>query len=297
MFVEVKKPYANIYKELDPKSDIIEQAKKGDHLELVFEGTSWYHVKVKNSFGWIEKRAGELTDNPGKVSIFSIIMLVLLVGGTFGGVSLLYLQKQVFQEHDAFSRKLFMNQKIAHTILSVLLLFLTIHAQEKQIEVADYYAKVYLAPNPKSKFIGWLQKGEIYYVINITDYWYRIQFKAAMGWVLRSQFKDYDPSAQTVQQNTDPFADSLTPDTANPLSHAGSIADSVEFKIALQGRRLTSRDTLKRLVPPPGDSASKSHSTAHTGSNSRTETRKIKAQELVYTTKPFFQSTCQATNG
>ena len=97
MFVEVKKPYANIYKELDPKSDIVEQAKKGDHLELVFEGTSWYNVKVKNSFGWIEKRAGELTDNPGRVSIFSIIMLVLLVGGTFGGVSY-YIYRNKFSE-------------------------------------------------------------------------------------------------------------------------------------------------------------------------------------------------------
>ena len=47
-------------------------------------------------------------------------MLVLLVGGTFGGLpDGIYLQIASFQEHDVFSRKLFMNQKIAHTILSV----------------------------------------------------------------------------------------------------------------------------------------------------------------------------------
>ncbi|NLG16173.1 MAG: hypothetical protein GX556_02445 [Fibrobacter sp.] len=86
-YVDIKKPFANIYKELDPKSEIIEQAKKGDHLELVFEGTSWYHVKVKeNSFGWVEKKAGEIVDNPGSVSVFSIILILLLVGGTAGGV-------------------------------------------------------------------------------------------------------------------------------------------------------------------------------------------------------------------
>ena len=155
-----------------------------------------------------------------------------------------------FQKHNAFSRKLFMNQKIAHTILSLLLLFVTIHAQKKQIEVVDYYAKVYLAPNPKSKFIGLAQKGELYQVINITDYWYRIKFNAAMGWVIRSQFKDYDPNTQTVQQNTIPFADTQTTDTATPLLHAESIADSQNFDTKIQGSTNISQDTLKRVIPP-----------------------------------------------
>ena len=85
-YVEVKAPFANVYKELDPKSEIIKQAKKGDHLELVFEGTSWYHVKVKESFGWVEKKAGEVVDNPGAVSVVSVLLLLLLIGGTAGGV-------------------------------------------------------------------------------------------------------------------------------------------------------------------------------------------------------------------
>ena len=34
-YVEIKKPFANIYEYLDPKSNILKQAKKGDFFELV----------------------------------------------------------------------------------------------------------------------------------------------------------------------------------------------------------------------------------------------------------------------
>ncbi|MDO5577627.1 MAG: hypothetical protein Q4F84_11180, partial [Fibrobacter sp.] len=77
----------NVYEELDPTSPIIEQAKKGDCYELVFSGTSWYRVKVKDRQGWIEKKAGELTNSPKKSPVVSIIICLLLIcaisGGTF----------------------------------------------------------------------------------------------------------------------------------------------------------------------------------------------------------------------
>ena len=49
-YVEIKKPFASVYEYLDPKSQILVQATKKDHFELVYEGTSWYQVKVKNNF-------------------------------------------------------------------------------------------------------------------------------------------------------------------------------------------------------------------------------------------------------
>ena len=91
-YVEITSPFANVYKELDPRSEIIEQAKKGDHLELVYSGTSWYRVTVKGKDGWVEKRAGNVVDNPGGVSFLAIFLLLLLVAGTAGGVYY-YIQK------------------------------------------------------------------------------------------------------------------------------------------------------------------------------------------------------------
>jgi hypothetical protein len=96
-YVEVKKPFANIYKFLDPKSTIIKQAKKGDHFELVYEGTSWYQVKFREEVGWLEKRAGSVVNNPGylfsSVSAIGFIIFLVLLAGTFGGVSF-YIYKQ-----------------------------------------------------------------------------------------------------------------------------------------------------------------------------------------------------------
>ena len=73
--------------------------------------------------------------------------------------------------------------------LCIFLLFsvLYINAQETEIEVTDFFAKVYLAPNEKSKFIGLAQRGERYFVVNHNDTWVRIRFKGAIGWVYSSQ--------------------------------------------------------------------------------------------------------------
>jgi uncharacterized protein YgiM (DUF1202 family) len=58
---------------------------------------------------------------------------------------------------------------------------------ETEVEIIDFFAKVYLAPNEKSKFVGLAQKGERYPVIDQHDTWVRIRFKNAIGWIYSSQ--------------------------------------------------------------------------------------------------------------
>jgi hypothetical protein len=98
-YVQITKPFANIYEYLDPQSTIIKQAHKGEYFELVSSGTSWYQVKVKDKVGWLEMRAGNVVDAPKKlfntipfgVFVLSIGMLIVTLGlvGFF-----LYRQKQ-----------------------------------------------------------------------------------------------------------------------------------------------------------------------------------------------------------
>jgi hypothetical protein len=91
-FVIVKVPYASIFKQLDPKSDIVEQAKQGDYLEVLSKGESWYLVKTKNAQGWIEKRSGEIVDRQGGHGFAIIIAILLLIGTT--GIVFYFISKQ-----------------------------------------------------------------------------------------------------------------------------------------------------------------------------------------------------------
>ena len=97
-YVEVRKDFASIYEYLDPKSEIVMQANKNDHFELVYVGTSWYQIKVKDKVGWLEKNAGVVVDNPG-VTFFSIpigtlfFFLLLLIATITGASFLIYKQK------------------------------------------------------------------------------------------------------------------------------------------------------------------------------------------------------------
>jgi hypothetical protein len=97
-FVEIKKPFASIYEYLDPKSTILLQATKNEHFELVYEGTSWYQVKVRNKVGWVEKSAGIVVNNPG-LTVFSIplgtllFFMLLLIATITGASFLIYKQK------------------------------------------------------------------------------------------------------------------------------------------------------------------------------------------------------------
>ena len=91
-YVEVKRPFANVYEFLDPKSTILRQARKGEFFPLVYEGTSWYQVKVKEQVGWLEKRAGDIVDSPrflfysipfATFSLFIILLIATLTGVSF----------------------------------------------------------------------------------------------------------------------------------------------------------------------------------------------------------------------
>jgi hypothetical protein len=91
-YLYVEEPLAKVYKELDPKSPIIRQVKKGEYLELVYDGETWHKVKVDGQIGWIEKRAGEIVDKKGGLPVISIVLFIIIAGGTLIGV-LLYIQK------------------------------------------------------------------------------------------------------------------------------------------------------------------------------------------------------------
>lgn len=101
-YVRIKKPFVSVYEKLDPKSNIIKQVSKGDHLELVYEGTSWYQVKVDGKNrpvnAWIEKNSGIIVDNPGKtilsIPVGTFVFFILLLIATIGvAVSIIYRQK------------------------------------------------------------------------------------------------------------------------------------------------------------------------------------------------------------
>jgi hypothetical protein len=68
--------------------------KKGDQLELIYAGTSWYNVKIGVKSGWVERKAGRLIDRPGIFSpIMSVVLIVIVLAGTIFGVSY-YIKKQ-----------------------------------------------------------------------------------------------------------------------------------------------------------------------------------------------------------
>ena len=91
-YVLVEEPLAKVYKELDPKSALVKQAKKGDYLELIYDGTSWNKVKVDGQEGWIERRAGKIVDNQGGAPVGLIIFFVL-AGASFIGFMVFQMQK------------------------------------------------------------------------------------------------------------------------------------------------------------------------------------------------------------
>jgi uncharacterized protein YraI len=71
---------------------------------------------------------------------------------------------------------------------------------QTEVVVVDFFAKVYLAPNEKSKFIGLAQKGERYPVVDQHDTWVRIRFKNAIGWVYSSQVGPVGSVAAATEQ-------------------------------------------------------------------------------------------------
>jgi SH3-like domain-containing protein len=92
-YVEVKKPFFNIYvTNTDPKSEIIRQTRKGEYLELVSEGQSWYKVRVDGKTGFLESKAGRVVNNKD-ANVIMILLYIILLGGCAGG-AVYYIKKQ-----------------------------------------------------------------------------------------------------------------------------------------------------------------------------------------------------------
>jgi hypothetical protein len=96
-FVKVDKSLANVYEFLDPKSNIIRVAKEGDRFEMVFEGTSWYQIKVQDKVGWLEKKSGSVVSGSSGSNGITWIAIAVLFLGTLGGVYY-YISKQKLAE-------------------------------------------------------------------------------------------------------------------------------------------------------------------------------------------------------
>jgi hypothetical protein len=96
-YVAVAEPFVNVYKDLDPRSMVIGTVHKGDHLELISSGDSWYKVKYRESEGWLEKRAGDVVNSSSSSSGVIIIAVLLLVAVVFGGVAF-YIYKSKMSE-------------------------------------------------------------------------------------------------------------------------------------------------------------------------------------------------------
>jgi hypothetical protein len=93
-FVKINISLANIYEFLDPKSNIIRIAKEGDRFEMVFEGTSWYQIKVQDKVGWLEKNAGTVVSgSAGSNAGTWIVIMVLFLGTLSGAYFYIYKQK------------------------------------------------------------------------------------------------------------------------------------------------------------------------------------------------------------
>jgi len=94
-YVEIKIPFAKIYvRHDDPKglnSDIIRLAKKGEYLELLSKGESWYKVRVDGKDGFLQAKDGRVVNRKGAPVITLLLYIVILLCCA-GGV-VLYLKK------------------------------------------------------------------------------------------------------------------------------------------------------------------------------------------------------------
>lgn len=79
-YLYITEPFANVYEKLDPMSPLIRQVKKGEYLELVYNGESWNKVKVDGKIGWIEKKAGKIVNDTNSTPVGAIIFLLIIVG-------------------------------------------------------------------------------------------------------------------------------------------------------------------------------------------------------------------------
>lgn len=127
----------------------------------------------------------------------------------------------------------------------VLVLFSFKFAQEQQVEISDFYAKVYLAPTTSSRFIGLAQKGETYTVVETRDAWLRIRFKNAVGWIQQAQTQKPGTQAASAQSgaadsSSQTAAVQSTTDSSPVSSVAGDTPKPTTPEIALKTERAAS---------------------------------------------------------
>ena len=101
-FVRVTRHQANIWTDhTNPRGEIVRQTKKGEYLELLSEGESWYRVRAqvrdadnKKSYrdGFIMARDGKVVNSKMGTTIMHILYVLILLGGAAGIV--LYVKKQ-----------------------------------------------------------------------------------------------------------------------------------------------------------------------------------------------------------
>ncbi|NLL14529.1 MAG: DUF4388 domain-containing protein [Fibrobacter sp.] len=104
----------------------------------------------------------------------------------------------------------------------ILFLFSFIFAQEQQVEISDFFAKVYLAPTTSSRFIGLAQKGEVYTVVETRDAWLRIRFKNAVGWIQQTQVQKPGTQVASAQgsatESSTPIKDTQSTTDSSPVT-------------------------------------------------------------------------------
>ncbi|MDG5814932.1 SH3 domain-containing protein [Chitinispirillales bacterium ANBcel5] len=97
-YVEVTRAFPNIYEELDPKSRVIRQPRRGEFLELISQGRRWYKIRTEDGEeGFLEMRAGRVVERKGIFSswqsILGFILNIVLLSGLVVGV-VIFVKKQ-----------------------------------------------------------------------------------------------------------------------------------------------------------------------------------------------------------
>ena len=98
-YVEVRQAFPNVYRKLDPVSNIIGQPKKGDYLELISEGNLWYKVRMRDmdgnmQEGYLERRAGRVVARKGSSAAAINIIIALSIIALISLGTWLHIKKQ-----------------------------------------------------------------------------------------------------------------------------------------------------------------------------------------------------------
>jgi len=152
-----------------------------------------------------------------------------------------------------------MNMRIGQLrLLSVFILLVTslTLSADKQIEVTNFYAKLYLAPSINAKFMGLAQKGERYPILLSSNFWYRIDFKGVPVWIQSSDIQLIDPNAPPSDNTpvvTSTTSNSTPQQTVSPSSAAASTTEPQQAQTVVSAQPQSGTVTQQ---PPPRSSGS-----------------------------------------